>query len=289
MRCRDVRDYEWPEAKDIVGAMLHRAPTVLFALLLCPHSAQSQTLAHPGWRGNGIAPEAWWKHAVVVRMPADSTFTTAASTLDAMSQLGADSLLLPELQPLGERLPGAQPFAARFGTEDELDALLREAAARRMHVLLTADISRLAAHSNEVRYWMSHGIAGFDVGTLTAADMGSLSVLRTSLGRFPGQKVVMTDFSGWFPEKIIPPPLPGGAICLERGTNAIGKPETGLVTFAAYHARSGDVLGGVPVFDASVLNSAAQKMVVHTYLAQRHTKPEKGKSGVPAKPLHPAL
>ncbi len=271
--------------------MSRRAPATLFSLLLCALVAHTQTLAHPGWRGNGITPEAWWKHAVFLHMPANSTFATAISALDVVSQIGADSIILPELQPAGEPPSATQPFVAKFGREDELEALLHEAAARRVHVLLTADISRLAAHSDEVRYWMSRGIAGFDVGTLTAADMGSLSVLRTSLGRFAGQKLLLAAFSGWFPERTLPPPrLPAGAMCLSRGSHdLIGFPEFVDLTLSAYHdmeARPSDVLG-VPVIDAAALGSAKRIEVLQTYLAQRQADIYRARSGVPAKRIDP--
>ncbi len=259
----------------------------ILLLLVVPFTMAPQTLAHPGWRGNGIASQMWWKHAVFVRMPANSTFTTAANTLDAMSEVGADSILLPELQPAGEPPSATQPFSAKFGTEDDLEALLHEAAARRMHVLLMADISRLAAHSDEVRYWMNRGIAGFDVGTLTAADMGSLSVLRTSLGRFPGQRLLLAGFSGWFPEKTLRPRSSAGVTCLSRGsTDVIGQPETGIVTFAAYYEQQAP---GVPVFDVSVLDSAELRGVVQAYLARRHTEPYRAKTGQLAKPKESAV
>ena len=163
----------------------------ILLLLTMPVTMAAQTLAHPGWRGNGIASELWWKHAVFVRMPADSTFTAAAGTLDAMSQAGADSMILPELQPAGEPPSPMQPFLSTFGTEEELDTLLREAAARRMHVIVHGDVLRLANNSGEVRFWMSRGIAGFDVGDVSPANMGSLRLLRGSLDRFPGRRILL--------------------------------------------------------------------------------------------------
>ena len=53
------------------------------ALLLCHFiGAQAQTLAHPGWHGNGIASQAWWKHASFVRFGSGVTFAEAANALD---------------------------------------------------------------------------------------------------------------------------------------------------------------------------------------------------------------
>ena len=149
---------------------------------------RSQTLAHPGWRGNGIASQAWWKHASFVRLGPDTTFADAAHTLDAMAEAGVDSMILPDLQPGPD---AALPFSESFGTEDDLDALLREASARRMHVLLTMPVARLSAGSGEVRFWMSRGIGGFDVGSVSPGDMSVLRGVRSAMARFPGERILL--------------------------------------------------------------------------------------------------
>ncbi len=175
--------------------MSRRLYSLWFALLLCGHTSGAQTLAHPGWRGNGIASEAWWKHGAFVRFPAETTFTQAAEAMDAMSQAGADSIILPDLQPPGSAQANAdsvtQPFDGKFGSEDDLDALLREASARRMHVLLRADLLRLAGNQGELRFWMSRGISGFDLGTLTSAQLDTLQLLHNVMDRFPGRRILL--------------------------------------------------------------------------------------------------
>lgn len=160
-----------------------------FLFALAPATAAAQTLAHPGWRGNGIAAERWWQRAVVVQLPPDTTFAQATASLDTVSAAGADTLLLPDLQP---EPSGTTPFASRFGSMDELDALLREISARRMHVLLTAPLLRLANESGELRFWLARGIAGFSVGTLRPADVDTLHVLRSAVDRYPGQRLLLT-------------------------------------------------------------------------------------------------
>ncbi len=159
-----------------------------FAALTLATAARAQTLARPGWRGNGIAAEAWWKHTAIVRLPQETTFAQAGAAMDAMSQAGMDTLLLPDLQPA----PGsALPFDERFGSEDDLDALLREMSARRMHVLLTAPLLRLGGNSGEVRFWLTRGIAGFAVGAVRPADADTLYLLRGAMDRFPGQRLLL--------------------------------------------------------------------------------------------------
>ena len=168
--------------------MLRRFTSLFVLVLLCGVMAKSQTLAHPGLRGNGIAPQAWWKHAGFVRMAADTTFAEAARSLDTMSEAGLDSMILPDLQPAADAL---LPFDPRFGTEEELDALLREASSRRMHVLLTMPVSRLSAGIGEVRFWMSRGIAGFDAGSVSAGDLSVLRGVRSAMARFPGERILI--------------------------------------------------------------------------------------------------
>lgn len=150
--------------------------------------AHAQTLAHPGWRGNGIAPQAWWKHASFVRLGPGTTFADAAQMLNAMADAGVDSMILPDLQPEAD---APLPFNVRFGTEDDLDALLREASARRMHVLLTMPVARLSAGGGEVRFWMSRGIAGFDVGSVGAGDLSVLRGVRSAMAHFPGERILL--------------------------------------------------------------------------------------------------
>lgn len=159
--------------------------------LLAAANAQAQQLAHAGWRGNGIAPEAWWLHASMIRCAQDVTFADAVKMLDRMSDVGADSILLPDLEPTAK-----QPFAERFGTEEDLDTLLREISARRMHLLLHMPLQRATNNAGEVRFWMSRGVAGMDLGTLGAGDMDAARQLRASLDHYPGHRILLARTAG---------------------------------------------------------------------------------------------
>lgn len=159
--------------------------------LLVTASVRAQQLAHAGWRGNGIAPEVWWQHASMIRCAQDVTFADVMKMLDRMSDVGADSVLLPDLEPTAK-----QPFAERFGTEEELDGLLREMSARRMHLLLHIPLQRATSNAGEVRFWMSRGVAGIDLGTLGAGDMDAARQLRTSLDHYPGHRVLLARTAG---------------------------------------------------------------------------------------------
>lgn len=165
--------------------MVTRRQFVVGSLLVAA-GAHAQQLAHAGWRGNNIAPEVWWQHASMIRCAPDVTFTDVAKMLDHVSDVGADSIVLPDLQPTAK-----QPYAERFGTEEDLDALLREVSARRMHVLLQMPIQRAINTPGEVRFWMNRGIAGLDLGTLGAGDMDAAQQLRASLDHFPGKRILL--------------------------------------------------------------------------------------------------
>jgi hypothetical protein len=165
--------------------MVTRRQFVVGSLLVAA-GARAQELAHAGWRGNNIAPEVWWQHSSMIRCAPDVTFTDVAKMLDHVSDVGADSIVLPDLQPIT-----TQPYAEKFGTEDELDALLREVSARRMHVLLTMPIQRAIKTPGEVRFWMSRGVAGLDLGTLVAGDMDAAQQLRASLDHYPGRRILL--------------------------------------------------------------------------------------------------
>lgn len=166
-------------------AMVTRRQFVVGSLLMSV-AAHAQELAHAGWRGNGIAPEVWWQHASIIRCAPDVTFADVTKMLDRVSDVGADSIILPDLQPTA-----TQPYAERFGTEDELDSLLREASARRMHMLLRMPMQRATNTPGEVRFWMSRGVAGLDLGTLGASDMDAAQQLRASLDHFAGRRILL--------------------------------------------------------------------------------------------------
>ena len=168
--------------------MIHRSTSLCLLALLSSLPVTAQTLAHPGWRGNGISAQAWWKHASFLRLGTDTTFADAAHMLDVMAEAGVDSMILPDLQPaIGAPLP----FSDRFGTQDDLDALLREASARRVHVLVTMPLARLSAGDAEVRFWLSRGIAGFRVDNVSAGDLSVLRGVRSAMARFPGERILM--------------------------------------------------------------------------------------------------
>lgn len=188
-------------------------------------AARAQQLAHAGWRGNSITPEAWWKHAAFVRFNDDTTFAAVAKGIDNMSAVSADSMLLPDLKPPAD---ASLPFDPRFGSEEELDELLREASARRMHVLLRMPLARTQGErgAGEVRFWLSRGVAGFDLGTITPAEMESARLLRATMDRFPGQRILMAR-------------TPGAGSAATTGRNAVRRDPITLHVVSAQDVEAG--------------------------------------------------
>ena len=271
---------------------MHRRLAIL--LCLCSTLLSAQQLAHPGWRGNNITPEAWWRHTTPVRLPADITFAQAAAALDPIGAIPTDSLILPDLVPQ-EGAP--QPFAERFGTEDQLDTLLREASARHMHVLLQAPLARLAAHPGEVRFWMNRGIAGFDLGTVTAADLATLQALRSTLDHFPGQRILLARQQGDIASDSRAGTRGGGGLPLffritsgeaTQGTSAqqfveaAAKPESATQPAAAgadqntaqLHSFLPLLLApGQPIFDSRIIFTDAGRSALQQILQVRNAHP----------------
>jgi hypothetical protein len=251
--------------------------------------ALAQELAHPGWRGNSIAPEPWYRHTTLVRFPAGTTFAQAIAGMDAMSTVGADSMILPDLTPPA----GApHPFAGTFGTEDQLDTLLREASARRMHVLLQAPLARLAANPGEARFWMNHGLAGFDVGTVTPADLGSLQTLRTTLDHLPGQRILLARGTGLdssrgaplafrivsgdmasgagqqFIEVAAPPSAPKPPVAQPASQTGTDADPALLQSFLPLLLAPGQ-----PIFDSRIIGSVEGRNALHQILQLRNGHP----------------
>lgn len=170
----------------------------LIALFLAVFSAltfaPAQTLAHPGWVGNGLSSAPWWQRAIFYRInpmsdPVDPK--AIAQRLDALRALGVDALLLPapELPP---------PGSGEMPNLDAFDELLRQAGSRDIRVLLmirapsgTADISGLA------RFWLNRGIAGLYVPTPAGASpqvaQAQIQELRKIVARSPGQRIIVAD------------------------------------------------------------------------------------------------
>ncbi len=178
---------------------------------------RGQTLARPGWAGSGMTVERWWPHAVLcavdpasLRRPGtaaeNSTFQRLTQHLDDLQALGVDAVLLQGLEAEapnspsgGAESPGPLPaqvaaspvvqIEPRYGTLDEFDDLVREAARHGMRVLVEL---RAGAHgsalTDDARFWLNHGATGVAVGT---DDPGTVRALRSVLRGYVGERVLI--------------------------------------------------------------------------------------------------
>lgn len=165
-------------------------------LTLVAASAPAQTLAHPGWVGNGIAIESWWQHAVFYKVsagqPGELSFAELTKRLDALRALGIDALVLPAPELPAPGSNGPMPNL------DDLDVLLRQASSRGMRVLLTiqpaagsSDLASLA------RFWLNRGVAGLHIATPPETSPEAAAAMVDSVRKLSagtaGQRVVLSD------------------------------------------------------------------------------------------------
>lgn len=240
--------------------------------MLC--SVHAQTLAHPGWRGNNMAPQAWWKHAVFVRLGSDITFASVTQQLDDVASVHADSLILPDLQPAAG-VASAQPFDARFGTEDDLDTLLRETAARRMHLLIAAPAGRFVGAEGEgqLRFWMSRGIAGIDVGQAGASDAPQLAVLRKAMNRYAGERVLMGRVTMAVPRsRAARSPLALQIVAVPAAVPVAPNAPARAVELASLQDAAA-IGGAVLILNGALLRDADGREAVRKFLLERGARP----------------
>jgi len=178
-------------------------------------------LARPGWAGSGIAPQVWYRHAVVyeidTRTFADSDgdgigdLKGIAQRLDYLRTLGVDAILLESLAPAGEAstadpapqnaviLSGAKnrriaiaPIDPALGTLDDFDDL--SLAASRIGIRVLLDLP--APEPALARFWLARGVAGFHIPPQTPAGQlndSAIQAIRKLLPGFLGQRALITD------------------------------------------------------------------------------------------------
>jgi alpha-glucosidase len=178
--------------------ILLRCLATLAVLSLVAHA---QTLAHPGWAGNGVTVEPWWKRAVFYRInPQRFQATGDASTGDLagvvqrigyIQSLGVDAIIVD---------------TASLPSPDGFDDLTRAAAGS--HVRVLAALGAPASQSPEddaqylalARMWLNQGAAGVYVPTAALAKVDGaghianlLHALRSLTNSSPGERVLLAD------------------------------------------------------------------------------------------------
>ena len=132
-----------------------------FALSL---SAPAQTLAHPGWSGDGITAQPWWKNAVIYEIYPRSFQDTngdgigdlkgITQRLDYLQSLGVDAIWLTPIYPspqvdFGYDISDYTAIDPRFGTMDDFDALVREAGRRNIRIVMDLVLN----HTSDQHPW----------------------------------------------------------------------------------------------------------------------------------------
>ena len=177
-------------------------------------SASTQTLAHPGWVGNGLNTDPWWQHAVFYRIDsgmgngAQPDFKAVANTLDALRSLGVDALLVPAPRLPAHSITGSlaaiTPNVAPDPALDDFDELIHEASRRGLRVLLELPVPSPNSDIKDsdiagiARFWLSRGVAGFNIETppsSSALDTAAMvQTLRKVTSSVVGQRIVLSGF-----------------------------------------------------------------------------------------------
>lgn len=198
------------------------------ALCLAPAALPAQVLARPGWAGSGIVTDTWWNQAVFYQIDPlsfqDSNgdgfgdLKGIATRLDYIQSLGVDAILLSPLAPHPPAVTtaagtttaahGEQVFDPTYGTNEDFDDLVQQAAAHKIRVLVDLPLSgaqTVDALAGVARFWLTRGVAGLrlvrDAGD-QAAGVAALTpfqiadrvrVLRALAGGFAGQRILLGD------------------------------------------------------------------------------------------------
>ena len=161
-------------------------------------TTHAQTLARPGWVGNGINTDVWWKNAIVYEVNPLNFNPTGGSGLHGIAQrleyiqsLGADVILLTTIQPDAAH---AQSIDPAYGTLDDLDDLIHEASRHNVRVMLDLDPNIPSADlPNVARFWLNRGIAGFHVPGTTPEARAQAAELRKATNTYMGQRILIAD------------------------------------------------------------------------------------------------
>jgi alpha-glucosidase len=183
------------------GRRLHAAIAALALVFGLAAAAAAQTLAHPGWAGNGVTLEPWWRRAVFYRIdPAAFQASGSATTGD----LNGLRTRLPYIQSLGADAVILDTSA--LASPDGLDDLARAAVDAHLRVLVELGAPASQSADDDARYlalaraWLNQGAAGLYIPTAQLARVDGaghianlLHALRTLTNSFPGNRVLLAD------------------------------------------------------------------------------------------------
>jgi Alpha amylase, catalytic domain len=182
--------------------LLVRRAAVLLAAFCVTLAAPAQTLARPGWAGNGISAEPWWRNAIFYRIDVphfqDSNgdgigdLSGIAQRLDYLQSLGVDAIII------------APP-----ADENAFSDLLHETNSRHIRVLIEPTQRKQPADFiADARLWLVRGAAGISIGPelLNPEDWFGFTPLKElhdlTSNFFLGQRILLL--------RGIDPPVGGG-------------------------------------------------------------------------------
>ena len=137
---------------------------ILAAIMVATLAVEAQTLAHPGWRGNGVTTDPWWKHAVIYEIYPRSfqdsdgdgigDLKGITQRLDYLQTLGVDAIWLTPIFPspqkdFGYDISDYTAIDPQYGTMDDFDELMREASRRGIRVIMDLVLN----HTSDQHPW----------------------------------------------------------------------------------------------------------------------------------------
>lgn len=129
-------------------------------------SAAAQTLAHPGWKGNGITEHPWWQNAVIYEIYPRSfqdsdgdgvgDIKGITSRLDYLQSLGVDAIWLTPIFPspqkdFGYDIADFTSIDPQFGTMEDFDNLVSEASRRNIRIIMDLVLN----HTSDKHPWFN--------------------------------------------------------------------------------------------------------------------------------------
>jgi hypothetical protein len=184
-----------------LSRILHLAVLVALGFALASPCLRAQTLAHPGWVGNGVNIEPWWKRAVFYRIDPTRFQATGdgkqgdlsgiVKRMDYIQSLGVDAILVDTSALAG---PDGFDDLSRAAVDAHLRALVELGAPASQSVEDDAKYLGLA------RAWLNQGAAGLYVPTAKLAKIDGathvanlLQSLRALTNSFPGERILLAD------------------------------------------------------------------------------------------------
>ena len=245
-----------------------------------------QVLARPGWAGSGVAPQPWWRSAVIYRLD-PSRFQDSdgdgvgdlpgvTQRLDYLQSLGVDAVLLDLARGLSAGSSPASNAQAAGESEAGLDDLVRSASDHHLRVLMA--ISPALQNGSQpalldlVHHWLSLGVAGVFLpkpplrsdANAAAAEVSYVALreaLRGVLRGMPGERLLLVD------------PAPDAAGSTSPAGRVAGRTDSPimLTTAALLPAAPADAVALRSSLLALAANDAPERVGLLRFAGRPHT------------------